>query len=91
MRIVVEPCHQDDTVDNHLPFLSHHELGLGPECTSADFLVARLLGFDELSGLWEAKTNELVRVSVCLYLITKREEHTPAAKLKAAPIQNTVT
>lgn len=57
VRVVVEPGHEHNAVDDHLPFLPQHGLGLLPECTRRHML-SGFLSSDELLRLWEQATDE---------------------------------
>lgn len=58
VTVEVEPRHEDDAVNAHLPLLLEHDLSLSPESTSRNTLLARLLGLNELLGFREADTDE---------------------------------
>ena len=58
MRIVVEPRHEDDTVDAHSPLLLQHLLGFRPEDSRRGALLAFSFPLDELFAFWEGNPNE---------------------------------
>lgn len=58
MRVVVEPGHEEDTVDAHLPLGAEHGAAFLPEGARTCRLLAGLLGVDEDLGFGEAETNE---------------------------------
>jgi hypothetical protein len=58
LPVEVEPSHENNTIDTHLPLFSEHAFGFAPECACGDMFVAVLLGFKKLLALWEADTDK---------------------------------
>jgi hypothetical protein len=56
--VEVEPSHQNDTVNAHLPLLCKHPLRFSPEVNSRNILVAIFLSLEELFALRKANTDE---------------------------------
>lgn len=56
--VEIEPSHQNNAVNTHLPFLPKHFLGLSPEISGSDVLVPTFLGLEELFALGEADADE---------------------------------
>lgn len=58
VRVVVEPSHEETTVNAHLPLSDKHLLAVCPESTGGRRLLALGAGFEELLGLGEEDTND---------------------------------
>lgn len=58
VRVVVEPSHEETTVNTHLPLGDEHLLAVCPESTRCGRLLALGAGFKELLGLGEEDTND---------------------------------
>lgn len=58
MGVVVEPGHEDDAVDTHLPLGPEHLLTVSPEGAGRRGGLAIGLCLEELLGLGEEDTNE---------------------------------
>ena len=56
--VEVEPSHQNDAVNTHLPLLRKHSLRFSPEINSRNILVAIFLSLEELLALRKANTDE---------------------------------
>jgi hypothetical protein len=56
--VVVEPGHEEDTVDTHAPLCLEHDLGLSPEGARCLSLATCLLCLDELLRLGEADADK---------------------------------
>ena len=56
--VEVEPSHQNDAVNTHLPLLRKHSLRFFPEVNSLNILVAIFLSLEELLALRKANTDE---------------------------------
>ena len=55
---MTNPCHENDTIDTHPPFLLEHLLCLDPEDARSLSTFSSLLCFDELLRFGEADTDE---------------------------------